>query len=375
MKKILIATGVMNAGGAETLIMEILRNKSDKLDYIMLIHYDYEIPKGVYDEEIKKLGIPIIYIHSVGSIGTKAYCDEFRNTINEIGHIDVIHSHLNAVGGIICMAAKKVGIKKRIVHCHAKITYRGSKKSIMINEIKLFLMKRYVNKYATDFWACSDDAAKRLFYKSKEYIVIPNVINVREYLSDEIKHFKAKEKAGFEKDSLLLGSVGRIAPIKNYELPIRIISKLRDSGIHADFVCYGRIVDEIYYQKLCELIKSENIESQIHFVGNSNNIKEDIAAFDIMLVPSVTEGFGMAAIESQAAGVYTIASCGVPNLVDVKAGLIDFADINDFDKWISLIQSHLNYNRIDNEVILDCFEKAGFDSKSAVSGIEKLYLD
>ena len=36
---VLIATGTMNAGGAETLIMEILRRRSDRIQYVMLIHY------------------------------------------------------------------------------------------------------------------------------------------------------------------------------------------------------------------------------------------------------------------------------------------------------------------------------------------------
>ena len=375
MRRILIATGIMNAGGAETLIMEILRNKSDMVEYAMLIHYDNEITDGVFDEEIKGLGVPIYYIHSVGSVGTKAYIAEFKKLIDEIGGIDVLHSHLNAVGGIICKAAKEAGIKKRIVHCHAKITYTGSKKTILINEAKLVLMKAYVNKYATDFWACSDEAAKRLFYSSKNYVIIPNVINVREYLSDENKRKEAKSRLGFASDELVLGSVGRIAPIKNYELPIKLIEILNSKNIKAHFVCYGRVVNEEYYANLTKQIESEKVEEQIHFLGNSNNIKVDISAFDIMLVPSITEGFGMAAIEAQAAGIYTIASSGVPSLVDVGAGLIDFVSIEDIDRWAELISKHSYKADVDNSFILKCFEKSGFDSISAVAKIEKLYAN
>ena len=129
---VLIATGTMNAGGAETLIMEMLRQKTDRINYIMLIHYAGEVEVGVYDEEIRSLGIPIVYIPSVGSVGANKYIKEFERVIRQIEHVDIIHSHLNGVGGIIAKAAKKAGIKNRIVHCHADITFKGSKLSICV---------------------------------------------------------------------------------------------------------------------------------------------------------------------------------------------------------------------------------------------------
>ena len=47
---VLIANGIMNAGGTETLIMELLRHKSNRVNYILLIHYQKEIQKGIYDD-------------------------------------------------------------------------------------------------------------------------------------------------------------------------------------------------------------------------------------------------------------------------------------------------------------------------------------
>ena len=88
---VLIATGTMNAGGAETLIMEILRRRSDRIQYIMLIHYSDKKEIGVYDNEIRSLGIPMVYIHSVGSVGERRYCREFKELTKRIGHIDILH--------------------------------------------------------------------------------------------------------------------------------------------------------------------------------------------------------------------------------------------------------------------------------------------
>ena len=119
---ILIATGIMNAGGTESLIMETLRHRSGAVRYVMLIHYDGETPKaGVFDDEIRNMGVPMYYIRSVGSLGIRGYINEFTRVMADIGWADILHSHLNASGGVIAMAAKKCGIRYRICHCHADI--------------------------------------------------------------------------------------------------------------------------------------------------------------------------------------------------------------------------------------------------------------
>ena len=89
---------------------------------------------------------------------------------------DIIHSHMNAVGGIIAQVAKKFGVKHRIVHCHADIKYCGSLIQRVKSEVGLFIMKMFVNRYATDFWACSKPAARRLFYKSKSCVYHPDLV-------------------------------------------------------------------------------------------------------------------------------------------------------------------------------------------------------
>lgn len=66
--------------------------------------------------------------------------------------------------------AKKYGIKKRIIHSHNSQN--------MDNRIRMFLHminRQRISDYATDFWACSEDAAK-WFYKEdlqSKAVVIP----------------------------------------------------------------------------------------------------------------------------------------------------------------------------------------------------------
>lgn len=368
---VLVATGTMNAGGTETLIMEMLRHRSDAVRYVMLIHHSGPVTPGVYDAEIRALGVPMVYIPSVGSIGAQRYTQIFRERVAGIGHVDILHSHLNAVGGIIARAAKKAGIRSRIVHCHADITYTGSRVGIALNECKLMLMKRYVDRYATACWACSEAAGKRLFHPGRPVKVIPNVIDAERFFRDEVARLAAKQRFDLE-GRLVLGAVGRIAPIKNYEFALEVLAALKQMGEQAVFVCFGRAADAAYFRALQARSEELGVSGQVLFPGNSNQVAEDIACFDVFLMPSKSEGFGIAAIEAQAAGLPTLLSTGVPEIVDLELGLCRFLPF-DAELWANTIRTLHNADRPSTEEIIKAFDRRGYNAPTAVHEIEKEY--
>lgn len=369
---VLVATGTMNAGGAESLIMEVLRRRSDRIRYILLIHYENTRTSGMYDEEIASMGVPTYYIHSVGSVGEKRYTSELSKIVEEIGWVDIIHSHLNAVGGIIAKAAKIAGIKNRIVHCHADITYNGSFIYRHFSEIKLQYMKAFVKKYATEKWACSSEAAIRLFNTTKDVEIIPNVIHVADYLPDESKKTIAKKK-NHTSAPLVLGSVGRITRIKNFEFSIRIISQLIKNGVECEYVCFGRITDTDYYNELVKLAGELGVTDYVHFLGNSAEVPMDIQCIDLFLMPSISEGFGMAALEAQAAGIPVIASTGIPRIVDMGLELVSFLPIERAEDWVKQIRE-MKRTPIESEKIMKAFDERGYNSDTMVAEIEKKYM-
>lgn len=369
----LIATGVMNAGGAETLIMELIRQKSQVVEYIMLIHYEKEIASGVYDEEIQQLGVPIVYIPSVGSVGLRQYATKFDQVMQKLGKVDILHIHLNGVGGMIAKVAKNAGIHHRIVHCHANITFTGSKMDVLKNEIKLLIMKAYVNKYANHCWACSEEAGQRLFHKQKKICVIPNVINVNKYLMTPEKIQSAKSKFQME-GCVVIGAVGRISRIKNYELAIRLVAELKEKGKEVHFICFGRVVDQQYFDELMQMTRELGVMEQIHFQGNSTNVSFDIGCFDVFIMPSHSEGFGMAALEAQAAGLPTLVSTGLPKSIDMGINLVQFIATENIQEWVQAVLNVQEKSRVENHIILEGFNKKGFHSEVVVESIEAQYL-
>lgn len=366
---VVIVNGIMNAGGTETLIMEMLRHSTGRVRYIMLIHYKNEISKGVYDDEIKELGIPIYYIPSPGDIGLKRYLSEFKSIINIIGGADIVHSHLNGVGGIVAIAGKYAGIRHRICHCHADIHFTGSVLRRFRQEISLLAMKSLIECFATQRWACSSVAWHRLFMPWRRKVVIDNMIDVKKYITSHKKRMFAKKRFGFSNEKII-GSVGRVAPIKNYEIILRTLV-----GTNYHFVCFGRFDrNNEYCKSLVKLSEALNVAPRVHWLGNSDNISEDIHLIDLFVMPSFTEGFGIAALEAQAAGLKCLLSSGIPSKVDVGLGLVSFLNPTQLNLWQDAINKGIRSEIIPEDTILEYFKTCKFDSRTKVKEIENRYL-
>jgi len=369
--KVLVATGIMNAGGTESLIMEALRQSTGRIDYVLLIHYDGEKAKGIFDDEISNLGYKIEYIPSVGSTGVFKYVSNFKNITSRIGKIDFLHSHLNGVSGIICLAAQKAGISHRICHCHADIHFTGSKLNRVKQEIQLLAMKAAIECFATDRWACSVAAWQRLFMPWRRRVVINNMIDVNRYLSTPGRRASAKSRFGLA-GKKVVGAVGRVAPIKNYELILRAIAP---TDVH--FVCFGRFDPSApYCASLLSLGEKLGVNDRVHWLGNSNSVYEDIHCIDLFVMPSFTEGFGMAAIEAQAAGIPCLLSEGIPRTIDIGAGLVKFLSPDSTVEWTKEIKSMTSdFLPPTHETLLQKFKTKGYDSSSYVPEIENMYLN
>lgn len=369
---VLVANGLMNAGGTESLLMEMFRNKSGRINYILLIHYQDKIETGIYDDEIRSLGVTIKHIPSVGTLGVKGYVKRFGEIIKEIGHVDIVHSHINGNGGIISMAAKKAGVSVRICHCHADIHFTGSLANRIKETMALSILKGFIELYATDRWACSEAAWKRLFMPWHKHFVIDNMINPRKYITSGGQKEQAKKDIGLEK-KFIIGSIGRVVPIKNYQLIINLLPHIPD----ATFVCYGRFDEsKPYCKSLLDLANRLGVGDRVIFKGNSNKVAEDIKSFDVFVLPSFTEGFGMAALEAQAASIPTLVSSGVPTSIDIGIGLAKFLSIENIEEWISAIKDVIKNgtSEIDEQTIIEAFTNKGKDSVNGALEIENKYI-
>ncbi len=376
--KVLQVVGRMNRGGAEVMLMDLYRNLSDDISFDFLINYKVNqgITIGDFDSEIESLGGSIKYIGTQWDIGPIKYINEFKRIIKEVGKPDVVHIHLNAKSGIIALAARLSGINKIIVHSHGMLKTDFMSIKLSLISFELIFQRMLINLFATDYWACSEQAFKSLFYKlnlkKDKKQLINNAVDVNKFICvDESDILIAKKSYGDE--SFVIGVVGRIVKSKNLMFVIEILKVL--NGLKFDFICVvvGRVDDCNYMKEVEKKIQSYQLQEKVKFIGLSDDIPLVMSTFDLFISPSEREAFGMVAAEAQAAGLPCLLSNNFPDSIDMKLGLVTFLNILDPNEWAENI-INLNSKRIVcKDLILNTFKELGFDVNNNILKVENVY--
>ncbi len=371
-------TGVMNFGGAETLMMNIVKKLHDKFNFIFLIiKAKGKQVKGDYDDQILALGAQIVYVDSMRSVGLRAFQKQLIETFKTLKP-DVVHCHLNAKCGIISKCAYTAGVAKIISHCHAKITFTGNVIKRALYTAELNWQKTMINKYSTDFWGCSDGALECLFYKkirkSEKCKKISNLIDAERFFYPNNEVVNEYKQAHNPKNKFSLGVVGRIAPIKNYLFALEIANELKKRN--KDFVLFivGLKQNLEYTQKLFSTINLYGLENYVTYLEPKKDVENVYAMMDVVLGTSISEGFSLTAVEAQLSGAYTILSNGYPREVNLEAGNCQHIDTFDVHEWCDKIET-LMENKIitDKNTRKQALVNRGFDLNTEIEKISMEY--
>lgn len=277
---------------------------------------------------------------------------------------DVIHIHSGSISVLACgaLVAKIVGIKKIIVHSHNT----GIKK-----DWKYFLLKAIYNPLLrwlpSDYCACSMLAGE---WKFPQYIVknklrvLNNGIDLEKFKPDLKKREEIRSQLNLDKDTILLGHVGRLSFMKNQEFLILIQKTLKERKIKSQLLLIG---EGESYEMLQELVEKYQLMSDVIFLGTTQAVYDYMQAMDVFLFPSRWEGFGMVAVEAQAVGVPVVASEYVPQSVKLTEGIVYLP--LEKEGWVNAIKQFNGY-RYDNTRIID---EKGYNVNNTANLVESIY--
>ena len=96
-------------------------------------------------------------------------------------------------------------------------------------------------------------------------------------------------------------SVGRLREAKNYQAALEAIDFLPEGSCTYQIIGGGDLLDDLK-------AKAETIGTPVHFTGHVSDVGPFLQEADIFLMPSLWEGFGLAAVEGMNAGLPVVAS-------------------------------------------------------------------
>jgi len=117
---------------------------------------------------------------------------------------------------------------------------------------------------------------------------------------------KLKKQYHLSSNDFVVGIVGRIEDTKGQYLVIEAISKLNNPNIKALIV--GHTMDEEYLNSLKNKINKLQLEGQVIFTGFTKEVNEHMKLFDVNILATPHETFGLVVIEAMMNEVCMIAT-------------------------------------------------------------------
>jgi len=205
--------------------------------------------------------------------------------------------------------------------------------ALKIKFLKKFFYLKLFNffKFSRDlvFLSTSDiekSCVKNLFRNNK-LAVIPNIVDLQD--------FKPICK---NENFLKLVFFSRIVKKKNLLFALTCLAEVKYDVV---FDIYGPIEDNAYWNKCLNVIKNLPSNIIINYKGciPNSEVYQRIREYHALLLPSVSENFGHAIVESMVAGLVPIISNNTPwvNLQDSNAGWS--LSLNDKDSFVEAISS------------------------------------
>lgn len=368
MYKILVFGMTENPGGVESFLINYYRHiDRNKIRFDFLCN---SYNKIAYEDELRKLGGNIFHI-SARSKHFFQYRKELRKLfVKYAKEYNAIWVNVSSLANIDYLKmAKKYGINRRIIHSHNSKNMDKKIRGLLHN-----CNKKCIGKYATDFLACSEEAAKWFYIDEifKKAIVIHNAIDVKKLKYDEKKRNKIRTELHCQ-NKFVIGNVGRLHFQKNQIFVLEVFNELIKRLPNAELILVGQGNDlSMLRKKAVSLGISDNVK----FVGVQRDIGAWLSAFDFFLFPSLFEGLGIAALEAQANGMPVLASGKViPQEIKIN-GNFEFYDLNfTAFEWASkILEMRNHYNRISEKIINENFRNNGYDISCEVGKLESFFL-
>ena len=350
----------MEAAGVQTLLMNLYKHiDRNKVQFDFLVHYK---EKQFFDEEIEKLGGRIYRLSFREDFNLFKYCNDLDEFFKSHKEYKIVHGHMHSLGAIYLFYAKKYGVPVRIAHSHTNSTQNDKKKYL-----KLFMNHNYA-KYATDLFACSSDAGKYMF-GNKDFTIINNAIDSDCFVFSMSKRTKKRRELNIE-NNMVIGNIGRFEMQKNHVFLLEIFKKFHEYHNNAVLLFIGSGSLE---NMIKEKVRSMDLSNSVLFLGNRKDVPELLMCMDAFLFPSLFEGLGIVAVESQAAGTPVICTDSLPKEISVSNLLIRVSLNSDVNVWVKAVENAIEGNTEHVNMQKNIIE-AHYDIKDVSKTIEEYYL-
>lgn len=318
MKKKKIVHIAQSAGGVAEYLYLFLSNFNDEnYENVLIVSQDYE-------EQIEKFKKYTSKIHIVPMVRDIKLKNDIKSTfaikkILKEEKPDIVYLHSSkagAIGRLALFFSRKTKILYNAHGWYFNATIGSKKKKIfaLIEKILALRTDRIINISKSEY----NSAIEYKVAPEKKMCVIENGIDFAKFKDSEKYRDNTRNKYNIKEDELVIGVVGRLSEQKDPMTMIKAFEQVHKENKKAKlmYVGSGELEEDVL-----KYAKEHSILENVIITGWIKDVEKYIPAFDIAVLPSKWEGFGLVLIEYMA--------CNKPIVGSNLGGIADIIKDNE----------------------------------------------
>jgi glycosyltransferase involved in cell wall biosynthesis len=330
---------------------------------------------GALDHEARALGARILYSPVPVSrkiAFARALRDEIRN-----GRYDVIHAHHDLVSGLYMAAAAGLPPALRLVHAHNAdeivLTPNPLKQALLRGPLRrtgLAMADRIlgISNHTLDTYLAG--RPRRVGRDVVHYYGV----DPAPFRDITVNRTAFRRALGLADDALILLFGGRLVPEKNPVFAVDVLAALRAREPRAVLVYAGAGSEEA---AIVPRAAALGVSDSVRLLGWRSDLPHVMAQADWFILPRPEhpmEGFGLAVVEAQLAGLRMLLSRGIsddPLLPTASYRRLGLAEAP--DAWADAAMALLQEPAPSREAALAALTRSPFDMDTALAHLNQLH--
>jgi len=227
----------------------------------------------------------------------------------------VVHTHTSKAGFVGRLAAVVARAPAVIhqPHGHIFYGYYGPRRTSVFTALE-----RRAARWTDRIITLTDrGAAEHLAHgigRAEQYVTVPSGVPTAELRAAAPTRDEARARLGLGADAIVIVGLGRLVPIKGFDLLVRALSIVISQVPSACVLLVGEGAERAHLETIAA---SLGVASCLQLTGETTNVAPYLAAADVVAVPSRNEGMGRVIVEAMALGRPVVATAvgGIPDVV------------------------------------------------------------
>ena len=227
----------------------------------------------------------------------------------------IVHTHTSKAGFIGRLAAviARVPAVVHQPHGHIFYGYYSPRRTAVFKALEREAA-RWTDRIITLTDRGAAEHLARGIGRAEQYVAVPSGVPTAELRASAPAPGEARKRLGLDPDAFVVVGLGRLVPIKGFDLLVRALPAVVAQIPSARVLLRGDGAERGHLEAIAA---SLDVAGRLRMTRETTDVASYLAAADVVAVPSRNEGMGRVIVEAMALGLPVVATAvgGIPDVV------------------------------------------------------------